>query len=315
MEILDGTALDADALMFRPDLLRGQRILITGGGTGLGRIMLDACAALGARVYVCGRREGVLEEAAATVNARHGDGRAVALGCDIRSDEAIRGMLDRIWADGGPLTGLVNNAAANFLSRSEDISPRGFDAIADTVFRGTFLLTNECGRRWLAAGDRASVVSILTTWVFNGGPFATPTAMSKAGIHAMTQSLAVEWGGRGVRCNAICPGAFPTEGMAARLLPNGSEGSGAPADNPTGRNGRQAELANLLVFLLAPGSEFVNGQTIAIDGAGFQANGANFSALGRWSDADWQTAKARTARTNATDKAARTTQATSRHTG
>ena len=128
-------------------------------------------------------------------------------------------MIDTVWADGGALTGLVNNAAGNFISRTEDLSPRGFDAIANIVFRGSFFVTLDCGKRWLAEGKHASVVSILTTWVWNGGPFTVPSAMSKAGLNVMTQSLAVEWGNRGIRFNAIAPGPFPTEGAWARLNP------------------------------------------------------------------------------------------------
>jgi NAD(P)-dependent dehydrogenase (short-subunit alcohol dehydrogenase family) len=305
MDKVDTQPLNTADLMFRPGLMADQRVLVTGGGTGLGKVMAEGCAALGARVYICGRREGVLQETAAALNARHGAGRVVAIGCDIRAEESIASMLDRIWADGGALTGLVNNAAANFISRTEDISARGFDAIANTVFRGSFLLTRDCGRRWLAAGQRGAVVSILTTWVHNGGPFATPAAMSKAGLHAMTQSLAVEWGGRGIRCNAICPGAFPTEGMAARLQTDGQPGAN-DARNPTGRTGRPAELANLLIFLLSPGADFINGQTIAIDGAGFQANGATFAELAGWTDDEWQAARTRIDSATAKDKAQRT---------
>ena len=147
-------------LMFKPGLLAGGRILVTGGGTGLGRVMAEAFVALGATVYICGRRPGPLEETAQALAAEHG-GRVVPLICDIRSEDAIVDMIERIWSDGGALTGLVNNAAGNFISPTEKLSSRGFDAIANIVFRGTFLTTLECGKRWLASGDRASVVSIL----------------------------------------------------------------------------------------------------------------------------------------------------------
>ncbi|PWR20646.1 SDR family oxidoreductase [Zavarzinia compransoris] len=294
-----------DDLMYRPGLLAGQRILVTGGGTGLGRVMAEAFLLLGATVYICGRRGSVLEETAAELTAAHG-GRVVPVACDIRDAEAIAAMVAFIWADGGPLTGLVNNAAGNFISRTEDLSSRGFDAIANIVFRGSFLTTLECGKRWLAAGDRASVLSILVTWVHNGSPFTVPSAMSKAGIHAMTQSLAVEWAGRGVRFNAIAPGPFPTEGMSKRLTPT-DDGSAFMnlARNPTGRVGAMAELANLAVFLMAPGADYVNGQTIAIDGGDFLATGANFNDLRQWSDDDWSRARAAIQATTAADKAKR----------
>lgn len=292
-------------LMFRPGLLAGARILVTGGGTGLGRIMSEGCAASGATVFICGRREVVLRQTAAEINGALGQERVVPLVCDLRSEESIESMLDTIWVQGGALTGLINNAGANFLSRTEDVSVRGFDAIANTVLRGTFLVTNACGKRWLAAGNHASVVSILSTWVFNGAPFATPSAMAKAGVHAMTQSLAVEWGGRGIRFNAICPGAFPTQATAELLLTD-EQSKGGGLGNPMGRPGDASELANLAIFLLSSGAAFINGQTIAIDGAGYQQNGANFSALTAWSDADWQAARYKIRNAAQRDKAART---------
>ena len=154
----------ADDLMFKPGLMTGERILITGGGTGLGKVMAEALLMLGAEVYICGRRGGVVEATARELMDAHG-GKCVGLACDIRVPEAIAEMLDVIWADGGALSGLVNNAAGNFISRTQDLSPRGFDAIANIVFRGSFFVTLECGKRWIAEGRRASVISILTTWI------------------------------------------------------------------------------------------------------------------------------------------------------
>lgn len=293
-----------DDLMYKPGLMKGQRVLVTGGGTGLGRVMAEALLMLGADVYLCGRRGQVAQQTAQELMAAHG-GKAVGHACDIRQPEAIATMLDAIWADGGALTGLINNAAGNFVSRTEDLSLRGFDAITNIVLRGTFYMTQDCGRRWLAEGRRASVLSILTTWVWNGSAFTVPSAMAKSGINAMTQSLAVEWGGRGIRFNAIAPGLFPTEGMSARLNPQGGEHK--TEGNPLNRAGRMPELANLAVFLMSPMAEYVNGQTIAIDGAQFQATGGNFSRLRDWSDADWQAARAAIEQRNAADRAQRTT--------
>jgi NAD(P)-dependent dehydrogenase (short-subunit alcohol dehydrogenase family) len=286
--------------MFEQELLRDARILVTGGGSGLGLVIARSCVRLGATVYLCGRREAVLQDAAANLP---GPGRAIAMPCDIKSGEQVDAMLDAIWADGGPLTGLVNNAAGNFIARTEDLSMRGFDAIADIVFRGTFQVTHACGQRWLAGGHKASVVSILATWVWNGSPFAVPSAMSKAGVHVMTQSLAVEWGGRGIRLNSICPGPFETEGAAVRLNPTGDDRLGW---NPMGRQGEPDELGNLAVFLLAPGAAFVNGQTIAIDGAAWQATGQNFAAMTEWDDAAWAAARDAARGADKRDKAART---------
>jgi NAD(P)-dependent dehydrogenase (short-subunit alcohol dehydrogenase family) len=272
-------------LPYREGLLAGERILVTGGGTGLGRVMTEAFLMLGAEVVICGRRQSVLEQTATELQTAHG-GRVVPIACDIRDAEAIAGMVDSIWTEQGPLTGLVNNAAGNFISRTQDLSPRGFDAIASIVFRGSFMVTLECGKRWIAAGQKASVLSILVSWIWNGSPFAVPSAMSKAGLHAMTQSLAVEWGPQGIRCNAIVPGLFPTEGMLSRLDPTG--GNFDPASrNPMRRHGRMPELASLAVYLMAPASQYVNGQTIAIDGGEYQATGANFSHLSAWSPTDW----------------------------
>ncbi|MFN3575012.1 MAG: SDR family oxidoreductase [Phenylobacterium sp.] len=304
------TPFSMDDLMFRPGLMSGERILITGGGTGLGKVMAEACLMLGATVYICGRRGGVVEATAQELMEAHG-GKCVGLACDIRVPEAIEAMLDQIWADGGALTGLVNNAAGNFISRTEDLSPRAFDAIANIVFRGTFFVTQGCGKRWIAEGQKASVVSILTTWIWNGGPFTVPSAMSKAAVATMSQSLAVEWGSHGIRFNNIAPGPFPTEGMSARLNPggDGQERSNAYGDmsaNPMGRVGDMRELANLAVYLLHPLSAYVNGQTIAIDGAAWQATGGNFSRLRAWGDAEWKAARDSIQRTNEKDRAQRT---------
>ncbi len=294
-----------DDLMYRPRLMSGQRILVTGGGTGLGRVMAEACLLLGSEVYICGRRAGVLEDTAAELQRSHG-GRVVPFACDIRQPEAIAAMIEWIWLDGGPLTALVNNAAGNFISRTEDLSARGFDAIANIVFRGSFLVTLECGKRWIAQGRRASVLSILATWIWNGSPFTVPSAMSKAGLHAMTQSLATEWGPHGIRCNAIAPGLFPTDAMLARLDPNGSSFD-MKTRNPLRRSGRMPELANLAVYLLAPGSEYVNGQTIAIDGGEHLATGGNFSHLSSWSPQEWAQAAQSIHQRDAADRQQRTT--------
>ena len=295
-----------DDLMFKPGLMNGQRILITGGGTGLGKVMAEACLMLGAEVYIWGRRGNVIGEAAQELMDAHG-GKCVGMACDIRVPEAIHDAMDQIWAD-GPLTGLVNNAAGNFISRTEDLSPRGFDAIANIVFRGSFFVSQDAGKRWLAEGKHGSVVSILTTWVWHGGPFTVPSAMSKAGLNVMTQSLAVEWGGRGIRFNAIAPGPFPTEGAWARLNPSAEVGGGPKADPtiPLGRNGEMRELANLAVYLLDPGSAYVNGQTIAIDGGSHLQGGGGFARLAAWGDAEWEAARNSIKSTNEKDRAQRT---------
>ena len=301
--------MDTSQLMFREGLMTGERILITGGGTGLGKEMAEGFLKLGAEVHICGRRGGVCEETAGELMEKHA-GKVVPFACDIRVPEAISDMNDEIWAKHGPLTGLINNAAGNFISRTEDLSIRGFDAITNIVFRGSFAMTHDIGTRWIKAGDRGNVCSILTTWVWNGGPYVVPSAMSKAGVNVMTQSLAVEWGKYGLRFNAIAPGPFPTEGMTKRLAPQAEKtedmGSERGIENPMGRIGKMHELVNLAAFLMAPGAEYVNGQTIAIDGAMYNASGGNFAALGAWTDEQWQAAKDAIMATNAKDRAKRT---------
>jgi NAD(P)-dependent dehydrogenase (short-subunit alcohol dehydrogenase family) len=297
--------MDAAKLMFKPGLMQGQKILVTGGGTGLGKEMAEAFLALGAEVVIWGRRGEVLQATAEELMAKHG-GVVTPIACDIRVAEAITDAVDQSWA-GGALTGLVNNAAGNFISRTEDLSPRGFEAISNIVFRGTFFTTLDIGKRWIAQGLKGNVVSILTTWVWNGSPFVVPSAMSKAGVNAMTQSLAVEWGRYGIRFNAIAPGPFPTEGMSKRLNPTSGEDAYADMKhNPLGRVGEMHELCNLATFLMGPGAEYVNGQCIAIDGAEYQSSGGNFSALRGWSDEMWQAARAAIQSQNVKDKAKRT---------
>ncbi len=299
--------MDTSKLMFRDGLMKGERILVTGGGTGLGKEMAEGFLKLGAEVHICGRRGSVLEDTAGELMKLHG-GKVVPHACDIRVAEAIHEMNDTIWAKHGALTGLINNAAGNFISRTEDLSIRGFDAISNIVFRGTFYMTQDIGKRWIAAGDKGSVCSILTTWVWNGGPFVVPSAMSKAAVNVMTQSLAVEWGRYGLRFNAIAPGPFPTEGMSKRLSPDadGAQSMQRGVANPMGRVGEMHELVNLAVLLMAPGAEYINGQTIAIDGAMYNASGGNFAMLTQWGDEQWAAARASIEETNAKDKAKRT---------
>ena len=299
--------MDVSKLMFRDGLLDGGRILVTGGGTGLGKEMAEAFLKLGATVYICGRRQNKLDECAAELMEKHG-GKVVAHACDIRDADAIHAMVDAIWADGGALTGVVNNAAGNFVSRTEDLSVNGFNAIADIVMRGTFYVTLDVGKRLIAEGKKASFISILTTWVWSGSAFVVPSAMSKTAINAMTQSLATEWGRYGLRFNAINPGLFPTKGMSARLHPGGSGSNSNNSMNPMGRAGEMHEMGNIAVFLMGPGAEYVNGQTIAIDGAGFQATGGTFyPMLQGLGDEEWTQMRDMIKGTNAKDKADRTT--------
>jgi NAD(P)-dependent dehydrogenase (short-subunit alcohol dehydrogenase family) len=281
--------------MFEPGLLKGKRILVTGGGTGLGREMAGKFAELGADLYLCGRREDVVRRTARELAQAHGV-KVVAQGLDIRQADAVDRFVQSIWDDGGPLDGLLNNAAGNFISRTEDLSHRGFDAVANIVMHGTFYVTHSVGRRWAASAKDAlargeapatrSVVSILVTWVFNGGPFVVPSAMAKSAIANMTKSLASEWGRYGIRLNGIAPGEFPTEGMNARLSP-GQQTTGRERNNPMQRVGRMSELQNLAAFLLADGVDWLTGQVLTIDGGNSLATGGNFYGYRDYDDADW----------------------------
>lgn len=272
--------------MFKDGLFKGKRILVTGGGTGLGKEIAAKYLELGAEVWIAGRRGAVLEQTARELMAARG-GAVRTHAVDIRDAQAVDAMVQRIWDEAGPLTGLVNNAAGNFISPTKDLTPNGFNAIANTVFHGTFYVTHAVGRRWIAGGHKGAVISILVTWVWTGSPYVVPSAMSKAALHVMTKSLAVEWGRHGIRLNAIAPGPFPTEGASKRLRPE-SGFEDASDRIPMRRIGQMPELQNLAAFLMADGCEYLTGETIAIDGGGYLANGASFSELDKLSDADWQ---------------------------
>ena len=292
--------------MFKDGLLKGKRILVTGGGTGLGKEIARRYAELGAELWLAGRRGGVLQETASELEKAHGV-KIRTHAVDIRDAQAVDAMVERIWTESGPLSGLVNNAAGNFISPTKDLTPNGFNAIANIVFHGTFYVTHAVGKRWIAGGHKGSVISILVTWVHTGSPYVVPSAMSKAGLHVMTKSLAVEWGRHGIRLNAIAPGPFPTEGATKRLRPGGGFDDSAKI-NPMRRVGRMDELQNLATFLMADGCEWLTGETIAIDGAGYLAtgSGAYFTELDRLSDADWERTRAMIKAQNEKDRAGRT---------
>ena len=281
--------------MFRPDLLTGKRILITGGGTGLGAVMAERFAGLGAHLVLCGRRLEVLQ---ATADRLHGLGAApIELHrCDIREAAQVDSMLDQIWARAA-LAALVNNAAATFIAQTEQLSTRAMDAVLATTLHGALYCTMGVGRRWIAAAqpgaDAASpspggvVLSILSTSVRTGRAFTVPSAVAKSGLQAMTRSLAVEWGAHGIRLVAIAPGSFPTPGASQQLMPEQRAAARAPgARVPLGRLGQPAELANLAVFLLADEAGYISGETVAIDGAAhLRSSGAED--LLDWTTADW----------------------------
>ena len=281
--------------MFQADLLRGKKVLVTGGGTGLGKSMGRRFLELGAELVICGRREHVLEEAVAEF---HTDflGRASWHACDIRDAEAVEAMVAEIW-QGGPLDVLVNNAAGNFLAKSETLSPRAVDAVVRIVLHGTANMTLACGRRWLEEGRPGqhvgTVLSIVTTYAWTGSPYVLPSAMAKAGVLAMTRSLAAEWGGRGVRLNAIAPGPFPTEGAWQRLVPDPALAETWRKKIPLGRFGEHDEFANLAAYLVADGSAYVNGEVVTIDGGEWLKGAAQFALMEHLSDDEWAALKKR----------------------
>jgi NAD(P)-dependent dehydrogenase (short-subunit alcohol dehydrogenase family) len=277
-------------MLFDKNALAGKRILVTGGGTGLGKAMSEGLLQQGAEVYISGRREEVLQKAVEELSA-NAPGRVHYRINDIRDPDSIDQMIDSIWQE-GPLTGLINNAGANFISPTKDISPRGYRAICSTIMDGSYYATTAVGKRWLAEGLSGSILSNLVTWIWTGSAYVVPATMAKTAIHAMTMSLAVEWGGAGIRVNAMAPGPFPTEGAWDKLDPTG-KGIGATDSStvPLGRFGKMPELQNLVVFLMSDGCDYLTGQTIAIDGAHHLAGHNTFAGLGSLSDQDWKDAR------------------------
>jgi NAD(P)-dependent dehydrogenase (short-subunit alcohol dehydrogenase family) len=289
--------------MFKKDLLKGKRILVTGGGTGLGKEMASHYGQHGADLYICGRRENVLKDTATEIEDKYGV-KVNYETLDIRASSDVESYIDAIFQE-GPIDGLVNNAAGNFISPTKDLSHKGFDAIANIVFHGTFYITHSVGKRWIEQKLKGSIISILTTWVWTGSPYVVPSAMSKSGLHAMTQSLAAEWGKYGIKVNAIAPGPFPTKGAWDRLNPGGDNDSDFMGSVPVGRLGEMNELQNLATFLMADGCDYLTGQTIAIDGAQYLTGGGTFSALDKVSEEDWEQLRAMIRSSNDKDKANR----------
>jgi NAD(P)-dependent dehydrogenase (short-subunit alcohol dehydrogenase family) len=278
--------------MFQTGLLLHKRILITGGGTGLGKAAAQRFLELGAEVYICGRREEVLAATAHELHERT-DGKIHARRCDVRDPAAVEEMIGVIWKDGA-LDVLMNNAAGNFLARTEDLSLGAFQSVIGIVLMGSLHTTLACGRRWLAANHKAVVLNITTTYTTTGSAYVVPSAVAKAGVQALTRSLAVEWGNRGIRMNAIAPGPIPTEGAFSRLLPRAELEEAAKQRNPLGRFGTLDEFSNLAAFLVSDGSAYINGEVVTMDGGEWLQGAAEFSALGRQlTEEEWQQMKPR----------------------
>ncbi len=271
--------------MFVPDLLKGKRIFITGGGTGLGRTAAKRLMELGADVVICGRRTDALQETSRELAALTG-GSIAWKQLDIRDAEAVEAVIGEVWRE-GPLDALINNAAGNFLARTEDLSHRAVDAVVNIVLHGTAYVTLACGRRWITERRRGTVLSIVTTYAWTGSAYVVPSAMGKAAVLAMTRSLAVEWGPKGVRLNAIAPGPFPTPGAWERLVPRQDLAEMFETRNPLGRPGRHDEYANLVAYMLADQSAYINGEVVTIDGGEWLAGAGQFNFARMLSDEDW----------------------------
>ena len=264
---------------FAPDLLADQHIVVTGGGTGLGRAMALRFADLGAVVTINGRRPDPLAETVRDIE--EAGGTAEGIQCNVRDYEAVQAFFEEAEDRQGPVTRLVNNAAANFLAPTEDISPNGFDAIVQTNLYGSFYCTQACGQRWLERDAEGVVLSIATTYAETGSAYVVPSAMSKAGIVAMTRSLAAEWGSEEIRLNAVAPGPFPTEGAWDRLVPDEDLEQKMRARIPVRRFGEPEELATLASFLLSDLSAFMNGEVVTFDGGEALAAGGQFNTFAR----------------------------------
>ena len=273
--------------MLPADSFRDRTILITGGGTGLGRSMGQYLLSLGAQLAICGRRREVIEQAASEMASETG-GQVLALPCDVRDPEQVEAMLAAVVERFGTIHGLVNNAAGNFICPTERLSYNAFNAVVDIVLKGTYNCTLAMGKRWIAAGTPGVVLNISTTYAWTGSGYVVPSAVSKAGALIMVRSLASEWGKYGIRLNAIAPGSFPTEGAWKRLKPPELQDAGEPYKRiPLGRHGEHQELANLAAYLLSDFSSYITGACITIDGGTWLRGAGQFNELESVSGEQW----------------------------
>jgi len=274
--------------MFEKGLLAGKRILVTGGGSGLGAAMGRRFVELGAELIICGRRLELLEAAAARMREDFA-AKVAAVRCDIRDGAAVDAMMEAVWRE-APLDVLVNNAAATFIAQTEQLSFRAADAILAPTLHGAMYCTLAAGKRWIEGNHKGVVLSILSTSTITGRAFTVPSAMAKSAVLAMTKSLAVEWGPRGIRTVAIAPGAFPTPGASGQLRPEGRDESWS-SKNPLGRTGEHGELADLASFLISDRAGYINGEMVVQDGgAHLRSSGAED--LLQWTDAQWEKQRA-----------------------
>jgi NAD(P)-dependent dehydrogenase (short-subunit alcohol dehydrogenase family) len=273
--------------MLKEDALKGKTVVITGGGTGLGRSMGKYFLQLGANLVISSRKKEVIDKAAKELADETG-GKVLAVPCDIRKYEEIENVIKNAENEFGSIHAVLNNAAGNFISPTERLSHRAFDIVVDIVLRGTYYTTLAAGKNWIAKKQPGVFLNIVTTYAWTGSGYVVPSACGKAGVLALTRSLAVEWAKYNIRSNAIAPGPFPTEGAWSRLLPGDLAKKFDPAERiPLKRVGDHQELANLAAYLISDFSSYVNGEVITIDGGEWLKNGGEFSHLDQIPDAMW----------------------------
>lgn len=273
--------------MLKDDSLKGKTIIVTGGGTGLGKSMGKYFLEIGANLVITSRKKDVLDAAASELSASTG-GKVLPLVCDVRKYEEIEKVIRDTEAEFGQVDAIVNNAAGNFISPTERLSHRAFDIVVDIVLKGTYYTTLAAGKNWIEKKQKGVFLNIVTTYAWTGSGYVVPSACGKAGVLALTRSLAVEWAKYGIRSNAIAPGPFPTEGAWSRLLPGELVKKFDPAQRvPLKRVGEHQELANLAAYLVSDYSGYVNGEVITIDGGEWLRNGGEFSHLEQIPDNMW----------------------------
>lgn len=273
--------------MLREGALNGMVVVVTGGGTGLGRGMAEHCLRLGAKVCIASRKQDVLDKAVQAMTA-HG-GEVLAVACDVRDTAQVDALCGRVVAHFGRVDALINNAAGNFISPTERLSSKAFQTIIDIVLMGTVNCTLAFGKHWIAKGERdKAILNVVTTYAWTGSGYVVPSACAKAGVLAMTRSLAAEWGRYGIRSNAVAPGPFPTKGAWSRLMPGElMEKFDMAKKVPLGRLGRHEELADLVTYLISPYSGYINGEVVTIDGGEWLKGAGQFNLLDQLEPGMW----------------------------